>query len=121
MLKIITHEGITKRYVRNSLKAYLEGEDNCSLNYYLFGIDEDLNGRMFEAFLAAIMRGKALGQYFTPRSIVKLMVRLADLKATPRKDGIERVLDACCGTGGFLIEALTVMRRQIWSNGSLPS
>ena len=33
MLKIITHEDITKRYVRNSLKAYLEGEDNCSLNW----------------------------------------------------------------------------------------
>ena len=88
-------------------------------NYYLFGIDEDLNGRMFEAFLAATMRGKALGQYFTPRSIVKLMTRLADLKATPRRDGIDRVLDACCGTGGFLIEALTTMRRQIWSNTSL--
>ena len=88
-------------------------------NFYLFGIDEDLNGRMFEAFLAAIMRGKSLGQYFTPRSVTKLMVRLADLKATSQKDGIERVLDACCGTGGFLIEALSIMRRQIWNNTSL--
>ena len=26
--------------------------------YYLFGIDEDLNGRMFEAFLTATMRGQ---------------------------------------------------------------
>ena len=26
-------------------------------HYYLFGIDEDLNGRMFEAFLTATMRG----------------------------------------------------------------
>ena len=33
MSKIITHEEITKRYVRNSLMAYLEGEDNCSLNW----------------------------------------------------------------------------------------
>jgi len=85
--------------------------------YYLFGIDEDLNGRMFEAFLAAIMRGQALGQYFTPRSIVKMITRLANLRAT--RGGIERVIDACCGTGGFLIEALTEMRRQIWDNQSL--
>jgi len=87
--------------------------------YYLFGIDEDLNGRMFEAFLAATMRGQALGQYFTPRSIVKLMARLAGPIAGPGAGGIERVLDACCGTGGFLIEALTEMRRQIWDNKSL--
>lgn len=86
-------------------------------DYYLFGIDEDLNGRMFEAFLAATMRGQALGQYFTPRSIVKLMTRLARLHAG--RDRVERVVDACCGTGGFLIEALTEMRRQVWDNRSL--
>lgn len=86
-------------------------------DYYLFGIDEDLNGRMFEAFLTATMRGQALGQYFTPRSIVKLITRLADLKARP--DLIERVIDGCCGTGGFLIEALTDMRRQLYDNRAL--
>ncbi len=86
-------------------------------HYYLFGIDEDLNGRMFEAFLAATMRGQALGQYFTPRSIVKLITRIARLHAGP--DSVERVVDACCGTGGFLIEALTDMRRQVWDNQSL--
>lgn len=85
--------------------------------YYLFGIDEDLNGRMFEAFLTATMRGKALGQYFTPRSIVKLMTRLAAPAAGP--DKVERVLDACCGTGGFLIEALTDMRQKVYANTSL--
>lgn len=90
-------------------------------NYYLFGIDEDLNGRMFEAFLAATMRGKELGQYFTPRSIVKLMTKLANVKAQRGLNGIERVIDACCGTGGFLIEALTEMRRQVWDNQSLSS
>lgn len=84
---------------------------------YLFGIDEDLNGRMFEGFLAATMRGKELGQYFTPRSIVKLMTRLGKPIASTAK--IERVLDGCCGTGGFLIEALTEMRRQVYENTSL--
>ena len=83
-------------------------------HYYLFGIDEDLNGRMFEAFLTATMRGQALGQFFTPRSVVKLITRLAKLHAGP--DRVERVIDACCGTGGFLIEALTEMRRQVWQN-----
>ena len=86
-------------------------------HYYLFGIDEDLNGRMFEAFLAATMRGQDLGQYFTPRSVVKLITRIAHLRAT--RSQIDRVIDACCGTGGFLIEALTEMRAQVWDNQSL--
>ncbi|MGI4792058.1 MAG: HsdM family class I SAM-dependent methyltransferase [Janthinobacterium lividum] len=83
----------------------------------MFGIDEDLNGRLFETFLSAIMRGQALGQYFTPRSVAKLITRLASPKASRNK--VDRVLDACCGTGGFLIEALTDMRNEINANSSL--
>lgn len=83
----------------------------------LFGIDEDLNGRLFETFLSATMRGQALGQYFTPRSVVKMMTDIADLTATPER--LDRVIDACCGTGGFLIEALTIMRSRVRRNGSL--
>jgi type I restriction enzyme M protein len=83
----------------------------------MFSIDEDLNGRLFETFLSATMRGQALGQYFTPRSIVKLMTRLAAPVAG--RNGIERTIDACCGTGGFLIEVLTDMRNQVRRNKSL--
>ena len=83
----------------------------------LFGIDEDLNGRLFETFLSATMRGQALGQFFTPRSVVKMMADLADLTVTPTVQ--DRVIDACCGTGGFLIEALTIMRNRVRDNGSL--
>ncbi len=86
-------------------------------HYDMFGIDEDLNGRLFETFLNATMRGKDLGQFFTPRSIVKLMTRLAKLKAT--RLHVDRCLDACCGTAGFLIEALTEMRNTVRQNSSL--
>ena len=80
----------------------------------LYGIDEDLNGRLFETFLNATMRGNDLGQYFTPRSIVKLGCAIADLKAD--KDRIDKVLDGSCGTGGFLIEAFTRMKEKINNN-----
>jgi len=86
-------------------------------HYDLFGIDEDLNGRLFESFLAATMRGRELGQFFTPRSIVKLMVGLAQLRAD--RKCLDTVLDGCCGTGGFLIEALTDMRSKVRGNASL--
>lgn len=85
----------------------------------LFGIDEDLNGRLFETFLNATMRGRDLGQFFTPRSVVKMMTRLADLRVT--RDKQDRVADCCCGSGGFLIEALTVMRNDVRDNDSLSS
>jgi len=83
----------------------------------LYGIDEDLNGRLFETFLGATMRGKDLGQFFTPRSVVKFMTKLADLQAG--KDHVDKVLDACCGTGGFLIEAMTKMSKIINMNATL--
>ena len=86
-------------------------------HYDMFGIDEDLNGRLFEAFLNATMRGADLGQFFTPRSIVKLITRLAGLTVTRKH--VDKVLDACCGTGGFPIEILTEMRNSVRNNQSL--
>lgn len=84
---------------------------------FLFGIDVDLNGRLFETFLSATMRGKDLGQFFTPRSVVKLGTKLAQLVA--RKDKIDKVLDGCCGTGGFLIDALADMWTTVDGNPTL--
>jgi type I restriction enzyme M protein len=76
-------------------------------HYDLFGIDVDLNGRMFETFLSATMRGPGLGQFFTPRSVVDFMTALVDLCVTA--EHVDTVLDLCCGTGGFLIEAMAQM------------
>ncbi|MBB1032206.1 N-6 DNA methylase [Dietzia sp. SLG310A2-38A2] len=83
----------------------------------LISIDADLNGRMFETFLNSTLRGKALGQYFTPRSVVKLATGLAQLRADDQH--VDRVIDACSGTGGFLIEALADMWGKINANTSL--
>lgn len=83
----------------------------------LISIDADLNGRMFETFLNSTLRGKALGQYFTPRSVVKLATGLAQLRADDHH--VDRVIDACSGTGGFLIEALADMWAKLDANTSL--
>ncbi len=85
----------------------------------LYAVDEDLNGRLFETFLTATMRGEALGQFFTPRSVVKFMVRLARLRASAKVTDL--VLDGCCGTGGFLIEAMADMSATIAANTALSS
>jgi len=76
----------------------------------LKSVEEDLNGMVFETFLSAVIRGKALGQFFTPRTVVKFMVQLANLQIKYNKEKEEyeppTILDGCCGTGGFLIFAL---------------
>ncbi len=84
---------------------------------YLFGIDADLNGRLFETFLSATMRGKDLGQFFTPRSVAKLGTLLANPQVSKRRFDV--VLDGCCGTGGFLIDVLAEMWAKVDSNPTL--
>ncbi len=59
----------------------------------------DIKGRAFEEFLPSQLRGKGLGQFFTPRPIVDFMVDLADISIT------DKVLDFAAGSGGFLIKA----------------
>ncbi len=66
----------------------------------LLDTNSDIKGDAFEYFLKnSISVGNDLGEYFTPRHIVKLMIDLLDLKFE------ETIYDPCCGTGGFLIEA----------------
>ena len=70
-------------------------------------MEEDIHGRMFETFLDATVRGKDIGQFFTPREIVDLMVALAAPKVT--RHNVDSVLDDCGGSGGFLISSMRSM------------
>ena len=66
----------------------------------LTGIDEDIKGVAFEYFMERTTTAKNdLGEYFTPRHIVRFMVRLLNPKFG------ETVYDPFCGTGGFLTES----------------
>ena len=73
----------------------------------LTDVDSDVKGDAFEYFLRSTTSTQNdLGEYFTPRHIVRTMVRLVN----PRIG--EKVYDPFCGTGGFLIEAF----RHIYNN-----
>jgi len=54
-------------------------------------------GEAFQALIGPRLRGDK-GQFFTPRSLVRAMVRILSPKSS------ESVLDPACGTGGFLGE-----------------
>jgi len=69
--------------------------------------DVDLKGRAFEEFLPSQLRGKGLGQYFTPRPLVEFMCDLAEVSLS------DVLLDFSCGSGGFLINAYERMREEV--------
>jgi len=58
---------------------------------------------LFEHLVARNAKG-AKGQFFTPRHVVELCVRMLD-----PKEG-ETVLDPACGSGGFLLHAMNHVR-----------
>ena len=57
-------------------------------------------------------KGSDGGQFFTPRDLIRAVVRVID--PGPR----ETVYDPCCGTGGFLIEAFKSMRARLGNDAS---
>ncbi|HEX8913040.1 MAG TPA: N-6 DNA methylase [Humisphaera sp.] len=67
----------------------------------------DVKGRAFEEFLPSQLRGKGLGQFFTPRRIVNFMAEMAGISIQ------DVVVDFSCGSGGFLIRAFDEMRRGV--------
>ncbi len=81
----------------NNLKLIIDKIESLGK---LLDTNSDIKVDAFEYFLKnSISVGSDLGEYFTPRHIVKLMVDLIDLKFN------ETIYDPCCGTGGFLIES----------------
>ncbi|MEK6940093.1 MAG: SAM-dependent methyltransferase, partial [Nanoarchaeota archaeon] len=61
---------------------------------------KDILGRVYEYFLGqfADAEGKRGGQFYTPRSIVQLLVSMLE----PYKG---RVFDPCCGSGGMFVQS----------------
>lgn len=60
----------------------------------------DVLGHVFEYFLGefALAEGKKGGQFYTPRSVVELLVNMLE----PYKG---RVFDPCCGSGGMFVQS----------------
>lgn len=61
---------------------------------------KDVLGRVYEYFLGkfAAAEGKLGGEFFTPRSVVRLLVEMIE-----PYDG--RVYDPCCGSGGMFVQS----------------
>jgi len=68
--------------------------------YSLLNTNIDIKGKAYEEIVGANLRGDR-GEFFTPRNIMKMVVEMINPTIN------EKVLDSSCGTGGFLVNAMT--------------
>ncbi len=94
---------LPKNYARPALDKQRLGELIDLIGTIGLGDKEnrskDILGRVYEYFLGqfADAEGKKGGQFYTPRSIVRLLVEMLE----PYKG---RVFDPCCGSGGMFVQ-----------------
>ncbi len=74
--------------------------------YSLLSTNIDIKGKAYEEIVGANLRGDR-GEFFTPRNVMKMVVEMIN----PHID--EKVLDSSCGTGGFLVQAMTHVIAQL--------
>jgi len=111
-------EGVLpKVYTRTTLDHAVIGElvnifSRISFNHD-FDREKDILGRIYEYFLGqfASAEGRRGGEFFTPRSIVKLLVEILE----PYENA--RVLDPACGSGGMFVS----MGEYLRNHGKDPS
>ena len=74
--------------------------------YSLLNTRIDIKGKAYEEIVGANLRGDR-GEFFTPRNVMAMVVEMIN----PTID--EKVLDSSCGTGGFLVTAMTYAMEQL--------
>lgn len=95
---------LPKDYTRPALDRQRLGELIDLIGTIGLGDEEsrsqDILGRVYEYFLGqfASAEGKKGGQFYTPRSVVRLLVAML----APYKG---RVYDPCCGSGGMFVQS----------------
>lgn len=95
---------LPKVYARQNLDATVLGELIDSFTNIDLGATRersaDVLGHIFEYFLGefALAEGKQGGQFYTPRSVVELLVQMLE-----PSEG--RIFDPCCGSGGMFVQS----------------
>ena len=73
----------------------------------------DVLGNVYEYFLEqfALAEGRKGGEFYTPRSVVRLLVEMLE----PYQG---RVYDPCCGSSGMFVQSIEFIRAHANSNGN---
>ncbi|WP_417244380.1 type I restriction-modification system subunit M [Celeribacter sp.] len=102
---------LPKDYARPALNKVMLGE----LIDMISGIalneegdrSKDVLGRVYEYFLGqfAGAEGKRGGEFYTPRSVVRVLVEMLEPLPDPSRGVAGRVYDPCCGSGGMFVQS----------------
>jgi type I restriction enzyme M protein len=103
-------EGDEKIELRDRALAFVAAELS---RYSLLSTDTDAKGMAYEAITSTTMK-RERGQFFTPRNMIRMMVEMVNPQ--PEK----KVLDPACGSGGFLVVALTYLRERFLQEAGCP-
>lgn len=80
--------------------------------YSLLDTRTDVKGQAYEELVGANLRGDR-GEFFTPRNVCDMAVRMVLSLYSDRSIASLKVLDCCCGTGGFLVAAVNQLRSRV--------
>lgn len=80
--------------------------------YSLLDTQTDVKGQAYEELVGANLRGDR-GEFFTPRNVCDMAVRMVLSLYSNQKITTMKVLDCCCGTGGFLVAVVNQLRKKV--------
>ena len=98
--------GNREKFTDELLKDLIEGFSSISLGNK--AVSTDILGDAYEYLVgkfADVTRRKKAGEFYTPRSVVRMMVEILD----PQEG--ESIYDPACGTGGMLLAAIDHVKR----------
>jgi type I restriction enzyme M protein len=95
--------------LENRVLAYLVGEMQ---RFSFLQTEADVKGTAYEQLVGSNLRGDR-GEFFTPRNVCEMASRMA-LLTYPQNEWLNlKILDPTCGTGGFLVAAMNVLKEVI--------
>ena len=108
---------LPRDYARRGIPAERMGGLIDQIAAIAIGTDQarakDVLGRVYEYFLGkfAAAEGKLGGEFFTPRSVVRLLVEMIE----PYEG---RAYDPCCGSGGMFVQSVRFVESHATQNGN---
>lgn len=92
---------LPKKYLASGLDQHNLGQIITLLTNITAGHDKDFLGRIYEYYMSKFAErgGSKGGEFFTPSSVVKLLVEMLE----PYKG---RIFDPACGSGGMFVQSL---------------
>lgn len=110
LVKTKTQTGRAKTFDSSIVKRLLQNFNNIPAN-----ASGDMFGQIYQYFLGkfALAEGQGGGEFFTPDSVVRLMVEIIQPTSG-------RVFDPACGSGGMFVQAGRFMQEQARNWGIQP-